>query len=287
MLHGYGGKRPRVETVPLLAPVPRPERYAFTARMQIEGALAARYAIPNVAHGSTHLRNVEVAWENLLEGRVVRARIRDAGPYQPGDYVVQTGRAQSARPDLLSIGAGGLFVRIHRSGGSAQETFFVNGQTVGKVPSVSWPSVNVSKTHREMAHIDGTYVPLMLLGHGTAHVRARRSEGRWVFEAVTTGLLEPASYGLAQSSSIAYVKGRSGRHVMTYDASGEYHRGAVFPFRATGAVVDAPVEVPMQIDTGDQPQRCSSEQRSSTPRVVVPYQPGTRHPVLVVISKSR
>jgi hypothetical protein len=42
------------------------------------------------------------------------------------------------------------------------------------------------------------------------------------------------------------------------------------------------VPAPMQIDTGDQPLLCGSRQRANTPRVVVPYQPGTRHPVVVV-----
>ena len=76
---------------------------------QIEGAVAARYPVPQGGRGNPRLKNVEVAWDNLLEGRVMRARITDAGPLRPGDYVSDSGRAQQARPDLLSIGSGGLF----------------------------------------------------------------------------------------------------------------------------------------------------------------------------------
>ena len=282
VIHAIGGQKPRLDRVSLLPPVKRAEEHAYVASNQIEGAVAMRYALPRPDARGTDLTNIEVAWDNLLEDRVGRARISNAGAYRPGDSASSNGRAHRANPDLLSIGAGGVFVRVHRYQRNGQETLFVDGRSVRRAPGLTWPTVELTNPHREMANIDGTFVPLMLLDNGTAHLRARRSDQGWVFDAFATGLRDPTSFGLIQSGSIAYVAGRAGRHVMLYDVTGEYHRSLIFPFRATGPVTDPPVKVPMQIDTGDQPRSCSPAQRSDTPRVVVPFQPGTRHPIVVL-----
>ncbi len=282
VIHAMGGPKPRLDRVPLLQPVKSAEEYAYTVINQIEGAVAMRYALPRPDARSTDLAHVDVAWDNLLEDRVGRARIADAGAYRPGDTASSDGRAQRANPDLLSIGAGGVFVRVHKFQRNGQATLFVDGRSVRRVPDLTWPTVALTNPHREMANIDGDFVPLMLLDSGTAHLRARRSDAGWVFDAFATGLRDPSSFGLIQNSTIAYASGRAGRHVMLYDVTGEVHRSVIFPFRATGAVTDPPVKVPMQIDTGEQPRSCSSAQRSDTPRVVVPFQPGTRHPIVVL-----
>ena len=45
--------------------------------------------------------------------------------------------------------------------------------------------------------------------------------------------------------------------------------------------MDAPVALPTQQHAGEKPTRCGSVHRADTPRTVVPYQAGTRHPVIV------
>ena len=283
VLEGRGGKRPRVDTVTLLPPVKDAGRYAIAVWDQIEGAVAMRYRTPDVDTRDPRLRNVEVAWNNLLEGRLVKTRIVDAGPYESGDFYSDgEGGAQQAQSDLLSIAAGGLFVRAHQSTGTGQPTYFLDGRTISTVPPMYWPSVSASELQSEMANVGSQQIPVLLVDSGTAVVRGRREADTWVFDAVTSGLPNPSAFGLTQARSLAYVDGRSGAHVMLFDPAGKYHRAWVLPFRADGPVVDPPVPVPMQADTGDQPVRCSDRRRSNSPRVVVPFQPGTRHPVIVV-----
>jgi hypothetical protein len=121
----------------------------------------------------------------------------------------------------------------------------------------------------------------MLAGNGAAIVRARRAGERWSFDAYATGFVEPSDFDLEAHSELAYLGNRSGLHVMAFDRSGTRHAGKLYVFRAGGPVVESPIAVPTQLDAGERPSRCSSAQRAGTPRVVVPFQPGTRHPVLV------
>lgn len=280
ILHAYGGARPRVDTVQLLSPAQRPSDHALDVSTQVEGVAALRYPTPE-SSGAGRLRNLELAWSNLVEGKVVRAKIPDAGAYRPGDYGGASGRAQMARPALLSIGEGGLYLRPHYSARDDQTTYFVDGRSVATVPAVDWPSVESKQRRTEMARVGGTHVPLMVVDGGAAIVRARRSGSSWSFDAYATGLSTPKEFGLEQSWDISYAKDRAGLHVLLFDAQGSRRSGMLFPFRATGAAVDAPIAVPSQLDAGDKPKRCGSGHKADTPRIVAPYQGGTRHAIVV------
>jgi hypothetical protein len=276
-----GGARPRVQAISLLGPVQRPESYALIALDQVEGAAALRYQIAEAHAGDPRLRNVEVAWSNFFEGRTVKTRIPEAGTFSPGDYTRGQGRTQRAEPDLLSIGEGGLYLRLHQAAGERQETLFLDGKQISKLPEVTWPGLRLKGSRAEMAHVDGVHVPLQIIGRGVAVTRARRENNGWQFDAVTTGLADPSAFGMAQVSNIAYVGQRAGLYVETRALNGTQAEGMVLPFRATGSVVDPKVMVPTQLDVGDRPERCDANVRTSTPRVVAQFHSGTRHAVIV------
>jgi len=62
------------------------------------GAAALRYPVPgSPGAAGTHLVRVEVAWENLFEGRRGRGSIADAGPQLPGDFAKTAGPARQGR----------------------------------------------------------------------------------------------------------------------------------------------------------------------------------------------
>lgn len=275
--HARGGK---LDAVRLLEPVPRPEEYAYSVLDQIEGIAAVRFRVPEAVPGKTKLTDVEVAWDDVLNGRVGRARLADGGEHVPGDYVVGRGRARRAEPDLVSIAEKGLYLRLHaRSPG--QPTLYFDGKGVESLPPVVWPRDERFPARGEMVHADGIHSPILLVGRGAAVVRARLEGGKWAYDSFSTGMIDPAAFGLAQLQSIAYVSGRAGLHLEVQDGMGSISRAAIFPFRATGAVVDAPVAVATQRTLGERPAACDAEQKKSTPRVVAAVQPGTRHPVVV------
>jgi hypothetical protein len=279
VIHAHGGAKPHLETIQLLAPVTKPSDYAFTATTQVEGAVALRYPAPEVGH--TSLKNVEVSWDNLFEGKVVRQRVADAGPVQINDFRRSGFVAQRAQPNLLSIASGGLYLRIHYSAGEGQTTSFLDGRTVTSVPAVTWPGSSAYGTRAEMVHVGGAHVPIMMVGAGAALIRARRDGSGWTFDALATGLAEPTRFGLTQVRDLAYSKGVAGLSVAAWDVEGTRRESRLFPIRATGAVADPAIALPTQLDAGERPNRCGSVHKSDTPRVVGQFQGGTRHPIIV------
>jgi hypothetical protein len=274
------GTKPRVEREMLLAPSERGRAFALTVSDQVEGVAALRYLVPD-GSGSTHLTSVELGWVNLFEGRARRVLVGDGGAYAPGDFGRGARGQQEADPALLSIAAGGIYLRLHKAPGDNQPTSFFDGQRVETVPAVSWPTIGVRGTHSEMAHVDGEHVPLLLVGRGSAVVRATLRSGKQELEAFANGALDPARFGLTQSTNIAYSGLRAGQVIETFDSASARAEAKLFLFRARGDVLEAPVEVPTQLSLPEKVERCSANAAAITPRVVAAPYPGTRHPVIV------
>jgi hypothetical protein len=274
------GAGKRVEREQLLAPTERGRSYALAVSDQVEGVAALRYAVPE-ASVSTHLTSVELGWVNLFEGRTRRVNVGDGGAYAPGDFSRGSRGTQEAEPALLSIAEGGIYLRLHKAPGDNQPTLFFDGQRSETLPAIAWPLVGVRGTHSEMAHVDGEHVPLLLIGRGSGVVRARLQAGQTELEAYANGALDPARFGLTQSASIAYSGLRAGQVIETFDSASARAEAKLFLFRARGAVLEPPIDVPTQLAISDKVERCSVAAESSTPRVVAAPYPGTRHPVIV------
>jgi hypothetical protein len=280
-VHGIGGQRPHIEVVSLLSPLAEHAAgYAFEVLDQVEGGAALRYRLPEDPAKDNRLRNVEVGWDNALAGQVGHARLADGGPAVPGDY--ESGdRIQHAAPDLLSIGEGGLYLRLHHNAGDAQETWYFDGRSSTRIPPVKWPTLAHLRARTEMARSDNAHVPLMLFEHGVAVARARREGTDFVFDAETTAPPDASAFGQTLTSGVAYLGNASGLYLQTQSTLGAGARAAFFPFRASGAVMGAGVAVPTQANLAERPNRCGSTDLASTPRIDAPYLPGTRHPIVV------
>ncbi len=274
------GSKPRVEREVLLAPSDRGRAFALAVSDQVEGVAALRYVVPD-GSGSSHLTGVELGWVNLFEGRTRRVAVGDGGAYAPGDFARGSRGQQEADPALLSIAEGGLYLRIHKAPADNQPTLFFDGQRVDSVPPVNWPTVGVRGTHSEMAHVDGEHVPLLLVGRGSGVVRAAFRGSVQELEAYANGALDPARFGLTQSTNIAYSGLRAGQVIETFDSASAKAEAKLFLFRARGDVLDPPIAVPTQLSLAEKVERCSAGAEASTPRIVAAPYPGTRHPVIV------
>lgn len=276
-----GGNNPRLERQALLAPSERGSSMAFKLSPQIEGAAAMRYLVPDSSSETAHLTNLELGWLNLFDGRPRRASLADAGAYAPGDFARGARGTQEAAPALLSIAGAGIYVRIHRAAGDNQPTLFFDGQRSETLPAVSWPSVGVRGTVTEMVNVGGQHVPVMLVGRGSAVMRAQVRGGTQLLEAFAAGALDPARFGLTQSYNIAYLGTRSGQLLEVFDSAAAKATAQLFLFRASGDVLEPPIDVPTQLALGETPERCAPGVETSTPRVVAEHYVGTRHPVIV------
>lgn len=265
----------------LLGPTERAADTAYLPTLQVEGAAAIRYSVPGTAGAAqARVTDIEVAWENLIEGRRERGRIADAGPYVPGDVARGEGAARKAQADLVSITSGGIYVRVHRHPQQDQPTYFLDGSRVTEIPPLRWSPPARKGSSSEMARVHERDLPLLLLNQGATVVRASLHGKEWRFDAMSVGFADPEDFAWRQHEDIAYAGGRPGIHVSLL-APMTRNPGQIFPLQAEGPVFGSPIAVPTQIHLDDPPRACSSEQRSGTPRVVAPHQPGARRPVLV------
>jgi hypothetical protein len=264
----------------LLAPTSRAADVAYQATLQVEGAAALRYTYPRSGTAETSIQNVEVAWDNLFEGVHRRALLADAGALRPGDYVKSDGVARRAQPDLVSIASGGIFLRMHRQPQYEQETYFLDGSSVETLPALRWPQAPPKDLNLEMARLGGDSVHLAFVDQGATVVRARRVGPGWQFDAVSIGYHDPSSFSIEQHRDIAYARGATAIHLTTRRPGGTTE-GRLFPLRADGPVLGAPIAMPTQRDLGDDLSVCTAQQRADTPRVVAPYHPGRRRPLVV------
>jgi hypothetical protein len=271
----------RVHYSELFGPAANPAEVAYHATVQVEGAAALRYRVPaGSAAPGVPLGEIEVAWENLLEGYQRRASIPDAGKILPGDYVKGDGTARRAQPDLVSISSGGIFVRVHRQPQHDQVSYFLDGQRVERVPPLRWPVSLPKDASLEMARLGSESVQLAFIDRGATVLRGRRRAGSWQFDGMTIGYVDPDSFSLEQHRDIAYAGSGAGIQLTTVrpDTSTE---SELFPLRVDGPVFGAPMAVPTQKDLADGPLGCTADQRLNTPRTVAPYHPGRRRPLLI------
>jgi hypothetical protein len=131
-----------------------------------------------------------------------------------------------------------------------------------------------------MARVGDAHVPLRI--DTVAPVRARRGDrGVWAFDALTLGWNRPAEFGLAQRLEPTRLADRFGVVVTTFDMDAAWAASAFYALRAEGPLFEEPTPVATQLDLPAVPRACGAADRSSSPRVVAPFVPGTRHPVLV------
>jgi hypothetical protein len=263
----------------LLGPAPRASDVAFYATPQVEGAAALRFRMPTSGAGGS-LTDVEVAWSNLFDGQHGRALVRDAGSLLPGDVVKGDGVARRAQPDLVSIASGGIFVRIHRQPREDQLSYFLDGSTVQAVPALHWSVTPPKEVSLEMARLGAESVHLAFVDQGSTVVRARRRGDGWQFDAQSIGYFDTSRFSIAQHRDVAYARGRAGIHLTSRRSDGS-SRGQLFLLQADGPVFAAPMPMPTQQDLGEGANACTPRERADTPRIVAPYQPGRRRPLLV------
>jgi hypothetical protein len=272
----------RLDEVPLLEASRAPPKDAMAVFARTGGGVAVRYQVPTGSTGPD-LKHVELAWDDVVSGRTGHAIVDDAGPARPSDYGDGKGRVNPASIALAELAPDGVYLRVHGASGDDQTTLFLNGRTVESIPPVAWPAEVRQAGRSTMAHVNGVHVPLRV--DVPAPVRAERTSGAtWAFVARTLGWNNPREFGLVQNFSAVRTADRFGVHATTADANAAWAEGLLYPVRAAGAEFEEPIKVPTQLDLPAVPRACSNADRSSTPRVVVPYQPGTRHPVLVTDS---
>ncbi len=290
-VHAVASPVQSVSRVTLLAPTTG-EGVAYAVRNQAEGFAALRYRFARSADGramaGAPMRQVEIAWDHQLEGRVFRATIPDAGPLDDRDVGdVRKGEASAANIDLLSVSDDGIFVCPHVSCGTdGRDAVFADERgRLRKVRLPDYPSRGYgdrplsSRSH--VIRAGGADVFLDVILDSGAVLRERPSEhNAWRMDALS--LLPTVAQANGFHGTLTWAYQGSALAGMLFTASHPSHPGFAELLRlATPGGVAAAEVAATQLDLGDPPRACQPADKKSAVRSVVPPQLGTRHPVIV------
>lgn len=301
MIHGSAAGR--IEEAQLLPKLAKADGVAVVALPQVEGAAAMRFvtrepsAKPEVIalgrRGDLETAQpsaIEVAWENLFEGKLSRATLRPTPPITTsfGDSP-DPGPAREARPALLSISAGGIYVRP--AADDSAEIFFIDH--AGKVERsayAAWPTKTrlgePLQVNADAVRVGTTTVPFAIArsaarttGNNDQHAATGLlGRGRGFGFAIAPA--KDGALGLDTHTSFSYAGGAPLLVVETQHAQSGAWDILTFPFRADGVVGDAKV-APTQARAIEKPRVCTADDRAKTPRIVAPAETGTRRAVLI------
>ena len=278
----------------LLAARPASARVATALSFQMEGYAAVRAAIPSEKDGATKpgasLRNVEVAWENFMEGSAGRGKVADAGPFDPHDATADG----ALLPSLITVSVKGLVLVPHAAPAPRSAFLFDLAGKVSRVDLPELPDVGL-EGHldvRDDVTLEGG-VPF-----GTSLVRDESGD-------VTAILLGKTGQNGHEISVISLAPARGDGPLLshadwTYGSRGSIgvtsltadrrrpRAWAVFePLHGDGTF-GPPEALPTLYDLGDRPRPCSAADRAKDPRFEAIFSSrdevlfaGMRHPVLV------
>lgn len=280
-VHAPAAGATKPEELTVLPPVKDTGRIAMMVSPdQIEGVAAARVElIPKTDGSSPGVQRIEVGWDNLFDGKLSRGTIPVPKESFPIALEPMFGQVSLLTLPLLSISNGGLFVRVDPAPRS--DLFFLDHR--GKLDRRSTPILPTSdaqgddlRMRFEAVRVDSTSV---VLGYQDALVA--RVQDRGNLDAIA--LFPPAGSNFLPESHLtfSYLNGapflvhigrvpQVGASVVSY-----------FPFRASGPLVGARTGGPSQRLLIERYRPCTSQDRSTTPRIIAPSESGTRRGVLI------
>jgi hypothetical protein len=284
----------KVATRALLAARPASGHMATALSFQMEGYAAVRAAIPWEKDGTTKpgasLRNVEVAWENFMEGSTGRGKIADAGPFDPHDATTDG----VLFPSLITVSVKGLVLAPHAAP-SPRSAFLVD--LAGKVSRVDLPELPEVGLE---GHLDvrGDVTLEGGVPFGTALVRDENGD-------VTAILLGKNAQNSHEISVLSLAPARGDGPLISH---ADWTYGSRTSIGVTSLTADRrrprawatfeplhgdgtfgpPEALPTLYDLGDRPRPCSAADRAKAPRFEAIFTSrdevlfaGMRHPVLV------
>jgi len=223
---------------------------------------------------------IELGWIDYLHGRTTRATIQPGTSFGPGSVTPPPRPALLI--SLLSVSAKGLFVRLVAE---TDTTLLVDrrGRASAPLGYPSWPAVLGGLSQRSdavtaddrpfaLAWLRNEQRPLAALGLAPMDTPA-------VAPTFVT-LAPPGREGRQTVASLSYQGERVGVTVHVAVPGAPAAWASFFALGRDGKLA-APVALPTQLGLGTTPRGCSAEERRSTPRLVAPSLPGSRHPVLV------
>lgn len=252
----------QLATRPLFTSSSNAQGVAMYYTHQIEGIAAMK---------QVEGRGVDVAWINLFEQDSLR-RFKLPSTLHVSSRVTRY-PVRLGTPSELTIARGGVFF-----GATSDRVYFYDGGTPRRLPRHRWPPT-ILLGRDEMLRVGSRELALRFFsnGAGIAWTPLEAETGR--VGAMTIGLPQPDDFGVSQELTIAYTGDKPGLHVKRQ--SEQEGTAQVLPLLDADLILGRPVSVPTQSDLPSVPPPCNPRQRATTPRLIAPYEAGTRHAVVI------
>lgn len=265
----YAGTRASLRSYELFEPRSDANRWVVYSSHQTEGVAALRH--------HTDSGVVDVAWRNLFSSTTTyRAKLKDT--HELASSVTRFS-ARAGQPGLVSIGLGGIFVRLGPHEHKSVTQFVSENGELQSLPLLTWPSL-VSEGTTEMVMVGGVPVALKLFRGGAILAGAQLVDQQWQVGAVSVGLDERV-FDVKQSFELTY--GSKGPLYYFLQESPFGLRATLFPLQAHGRLLGAPGQAPTQQDLNAsvEPRLCTPGEVAASPRIITRPQRGVRYPVMV------
>jgi hypothetical protein len=273
----------RVATRPLFARGIGARRHALEVSLQMEGFAAARVPVPDGDEPPTGspMRDIELAWENLVEGSSGRARIADAGTFEGGD-VRRDRDGDTWEPALVSVSPRGIYLRPHHEGARASHAFFAD--TSGRVETLSYPSwpdeglAGPLSVRSDAAHVGSAHLAVGMVQQTGGEVPATFLLGHfdgkgWQLRATTLAPPAESSTFLRRELDWSYQGSTLGVTTLSREPLAGRAWAAFHAFRADGSFAP-PVPLATELDLADRPRACEAGDRAQGARLVTPLLAG-------------
>lgn len=269
---------------------PQAEGYAF---------VRAKVTVKNgEAELGAPLKNIEVAWENFLDGVSGHGTIPDAGVVEEGD-VSNPGGYLWLQTSFLSVTANGVFVLPHGVQARDRRAYWIDAS--GKVETLKLPvypdkGLGIDVTVRsETAQSGGQLLGIGIVSDLATMILAAREGASW--KLTPTSIAPPPQLNFTQSWHWSYQAKNVGITGEVFDSEHDVAWAYFLGMRPDGTFAP-PIDVPTQLDLDKQPKACSSEVRAASPRAESLLEPGsvgpghgpyigTRHVVLVTEKSAK
>jgi photosystem II stability/assembly factor-like uncharacterized protein len=231
--------------------------------------------------------DVDVAYWHAASGKMVHATLKGAGPLEPSkDISERRDQPSEARVAFLRFGPGGMYVRPFASAGPDSVVYFVSPE--GKVEKLSWPELPTKDARGanlwlsyETAHVGKR---TLVFGQSSSHgqvLMAWSNDAGTNWETRTWGMW-PEIEGAPNDAAIRVLHGAASPTIAVFASGGAAIApvGWATPLSPGEPDPTTSFALPTQKTLGDAPHACDKA-GLAMPRVVAPYNRGTRHPVLV------
>ncbi|MDI1432379.1 hypothetical protein [Polyangium sorediatum] len=297
----------RVTTRSLLGPAPQGAEVAMEVSHQMEGYAVARVRLPpqKSAEGpraAGPMRDVELVWENYMDGTTAKVRLPDAGTFTSGD-VKADGTRWLLDTALISVSPGAIFFRPHAPKSRQDLMYLLDPKSKPRtLPYPAWSTFlpkGVVDFRMDAVLADGKPLAVATFsdddnGPITVLLARQGEAGAWSTHAMSLAPGTTADGERLARSDWSYIGGTTLGDLVVYSEPRAGFAAASFhPFRGDGTFGPA-VAVPTPFDLPDAPRACRPDERRATPRFAAhaflgrePMYPGRRHAVLVRESLER